>query len=337
MHLAENIQLTNGVIGGLIIGLTSTAMYYLTGKVTGISGIVEDVVLAKPCKEEEDWCSWTHSYVAGIVSSGVFLARFYPQAFGFDPTSFHLHPEVLVTAGFLTGLGTRLGSGCTSGHGICGLPRRSPRSLTAVLTFMSTGAIAAHVSRLPYFKKLLEEVSGALADHKGNFLDGLYYAVPALLAYSVTAGYYSERGFLRLLFTKKDAQTPSESEKLLPKAPVSISRILLTHLVSFASAVTFGVGLGFSGMCDPSRVHRFLDMAGDEGFDPTLMGVMGGGVLLNLVTFHLMHHNDVTMPLAKRPMSGKEIKLGLVKQNIQIDWKLVLGKQIHTHTENYSV
>ena len=327
MRLADDIQLLNGAFGGLIIGAMSTAMFYFTGKVSGISGIVEDVILSKPCAEEEDWCSWTHSYVSGLLASGVVLAKYYPGAFGSSPDAFHLHPEVIAAAGLLTGLGSRLGSGCTSGHGICGLPRRSPRSLTAVLTFMTTGAAAVYWSRTPFMKNLLEEVSGSLADHKGTFLEGVLFVVPTVATYILTANVYSEGGVIRRLMgvSTKEELTKSGRTKVTTR-PVDWFKVITTHTVSFLSAFVFGIGLGISGMTNPDRVHRFLDFSGAEGFDPTLMGVMGGGVLLNLVTFHWMHHNELPVPLAKKVVSTKDvIKLGLVPQNMRIDWKLVLG------------
>jgi uncharacterized protein len=111
-------------------GLASSALLAVTGKVTGISGIVHSLVTPR---SHSMWTSWRTSYTAGLVAAGLVLAL--PavasrlDAFG-QPTT--ASPATLVTGGLLVGFGTRLGAGCTSGHGVCGLPRLSPRSLVAV-------------------------------------------------------------------------------------------------------------------------------------------------------------------------------------------------------------
>ena len=83
----------------------------------------------------------------------LYYCRFYPE--GFNTTS-DLKTPVIILAGVLTGFGTRLGSGCTSGHGVCGLSRLSLRSLIAVLTFMTSGAITAYITReIPMVRELI--------------------------------------------------------------------------------------------------------------------------------------------------------------------------------------
>ncbi|TNE49011.1 MAG: YeeE/YedE family protein [Deltaproteobacteria bacterium] len=129
-----------GAIGGLLIGLSVTFMMLFVGRITGISGIYGGVVVPRGGE-----IAWRVIFVLGLITGGVILKFAYPQAF---PT-INVHPSMIVVAvaGLLVGYGTRLGSGCTSGHGICGLARFSQRSFVSVLTFMFTGAVAVYVMR----------------------------------------------------------------------------------------------------------------------------------------------------------------------------------------------
>jgi uncharacterized membrane protein YedE/YeeE len=122
-------------IGGVLIGLSATIMLLFFGRVTGISGIVGGLFDRRP----GDF-GWRALFTAGLLVGGLVFSLLSPEAFA-DTSTRGLGPVAL--AGLLVGFGTRLGSGCTSGHGICGLTRLSVRSLVAVLTFMATGALTA--------------------------------------------------------------------------------------------------------------------------------------------------------------------------------------------------
>ncbi len=133
----HNFTPLTGTIGGLMIGLSATFMMLFLGRITGISGIFGGLVV--PRRGE---VAWRVVFVAGLLSGGVILRFFYPQAF---PASLDQSLWLVAAAGLLVGFGTRMGSGCTSGHGICGLARFSQRSLVSVLTFIFTGAVAVYV------------------------------------------------------------------------------------------------------------------------------------------------------------------------------------------------
>lgn len=126
--------------GGVLIGLASVALLYFHGRIAGISGILGGMLDAN-YKE----FGWRLAFVVGMIAGGVILLLTAPEAIG-TPTGRSL--PAMVVAGLLVGFGTRLGSGCTSGHGICGLSRFSGRSLVAVLTFMLTGAVTVFVVRV---------------------------------------------------------------------------------------------------------------------------------------------------------------------------------------------
>jgi uncharacterized protein len=123
------------LIGGAIIGLAASAILYLSGRIAGISGILGGLLRKAP----EDG-PWRLAFIGGLLAGGVALAMLWPNAIH-GPTGRSL--LMVAAAGVLVGFGTRLGNGCTSGHGICGLTRLSGRSLVATLTFMGTGFATA--------------------------------------------------------------------------------------------------------------------------------------------------------------------------------------------------
>jgi uncharacterized membrane protein YedE/YeeE len=126
--------------GGLLIGGAAAALLVGQGRIAGISGIVAGGLRLRA--GDGPWRWW---FLAGLIGGGAVLARLFPAAF---PSAVVPAGPWLLGAGLLVGIGTRLGGGCTSGHGVCGLGRGSRRSLVAVLTFMVTAAITVAVARL---------------------------------------------------------------------------------------------------------------------------------------------------------------------------------------------
>ena len=125
------------LFGGILIGLSASAMLLLEGKIAGISGICAGIL--QPAKGDTLWKSW---FVAGLIAGGLPLRIFLPGAYDFGIARSY---GVLAIAGLLVGFGTRLGNGCTSGHGVCGISRLSPRSIAATVTFIATGAIVVFI------------------------------------------------------------------------------------------------------------------------------------------------------------------------------------------------
>ncbi len=124
--------------GGVLLGLASALFILFNGRVLGISGILGG--LLRPRAGD---AGWRIAFIAGLLAApavwSLFAAPVVPRI---DAT-----PAFLVVAGLLVGWGTRYGSGCTSGHGVCGLSRMSPRSLVATLAFMGTGFATVFVMR----------------------------------------------------------------------------------------------------------------------------------------------------------------------------------------------
>lgn len=123
--------------GGLLIGVAVAMLLWLDGRVAGISGIVAGVLRSG---DVDEW-RWRASFVAGLLAAGAVARVAYPQAFGTMQAS----TPLLAIAGIFVGFGTRLGGGCTSGHGVCGVSRFSPRSLTATATFMVIAGLVVFV------------------------------------------------------------------------------------------------------------------------------------------------------------------------------------------------
>ena len=128
--------------GGLLIGLSAALLIALLGRVAGISGITGALLQMPTWSAVKQW-SWRLAFIAGMVAAPLVWQWFAPLPAMEIPSD----PLVIIVAGLLVGFGTRMGSGCTSGHGVCGLSRLSVRSLAATLTFIATGAITVFVMR----------------------------------------------------------------------------------------------------------------------------------------------------------------------------------------------
>lgn len=123
--------------GGTLLGLAVVGYLYVHGRIAGISGLIaQQSGSGSPTKSPAFW-----------FLSGLILTSFVVGLFWQPEIQLNSHPLILIIAGLLVGFGTRLGSGCTSGHGICGLSRLSLRSIMATFTFMLTGFITVYVLR----------------------------------------------------------------------------------------------------------------------------------------------------------------------------------------------
>lgn len=128
----------SALIGGLIIGVSAALFILMNGRIAGISGIIGG--LLKPMKHD---VLWRVAFVVGLFMAPTLYSLFTQMPDIQVDTNYPL----LVLAGLLVGIGTRYGSGCTSGHGICGISRLSPRSIIATCVFMSSGIITVFIMR----------------------------------------------------------------------------------------------------------------------------------------------------------------------------------------------
>lgn len=135
----ESFTPVSGLVGGLLIGLAAALLLLLNGRISGISGIVGGLVVPK-----ESDAGWRVAFVAGLLLG----ALAYVLATG-DAVLVRMQASlpVLVVAGLLVGFGTRLGSGCTSGHGVCGIARLSKRSIAATAVFFGVAILTVFLTR----------------------------------------------------------------------------------------------------------------------------------------------------------------------------------------------
>lgn len=125
-------------MGGLLIGLSAILLMAFNGRIAGISGIIGTLL---PWQKGNS--SWKLAFLAGLIAAPLLWRFFAPL----PKTEISASIPVLVIAGLLVGFGTRLASGCTSGHGVCGLSRLSLRSLVATLCFIASGVITVFITR----------------------------------------------------------------------------------------------------------------------------------------------------------------------------------------------
>lgn len=134
------IHFTPGMslLGGVLIGISSALFILANGRIAGISGILGGLLSRKPGD-----IVWRIAFLLGLVAAPAAIFALT----GPTTATIEANTEVLVIAGLLVGIGTRYGAGCTSGHGVCGLSRLSPRSLVATLAFMGAGMAIVFVMR----------------------------------------------------------------------------------------------------------------------------------------------------------------------------------------------
>jgi uncharacterized membrane protein YedE/YeeE len=129
-----------GLLGGVLIGLAASLLLLGSGRIAGVSGIAAGALLPG----DGEGRRWRIAFLLGLVAAGVPFVVFAPESIGPSP-----RPLIwLAVSGLLVGVGTRLGSGCTSGHGVCGVSRLSPRSLAATALFVATGMLTVALWRL---------------------------------------------------------------------------------------------------------------------------------------------------------------------------------------------
>ena len=129
----------SALAGGALIGLAAVLMMLLTGRIAGISGILGGVLAPSTANK-----AWQLAFIAGLVAAPLLSG-----VFGWPLPTPKISASwlVIIVAGLLVGFGSRLGGGCTSGHGVCGIARLSPRSIAATAIFMTTAIIVVAIMR----------------------------------------------------------------------------------------------------------------------------------------------------------------------------------------------
>jgi uncharacterized membrane protein YedE/YeeE len=131
----------SSLLGGILLGIAAGALFLNSGRILGITGILEGLLTAK-----SDDSSWRLVFLLGMLTAPL-AAKFLLPAGLLQAPRMDANWAMVIAAGLLVGFGTRWGAGCTSGHGICGLSRLSGRSLVATLSFMGAGFVTVFVVR----------------------------------------------------------------------------------------------------------------------------------------------------------------------------------------------
>lgn len=136
----ENFNPISAAIGGILIGLSASLLMLLNGRIAGISGIVGQLLNRLDRIE----MLWRVAFLVGLIAGGLIYAQFMPVDF---PRPVSTNQLTLIIGGLLVGFGTAMGSGCTSGHGVCGISRFSLRSLLATVSFLCMGMLTVYLIR----------------------------------------------------------------------------------------------------------------------------------------------------------------------------------------------
>ena len=132
-----NFTLLNSFIGGILIGIAAIIIFLTNGRIMGISGILGNLMTLK----ETDQIYWRIAFLLGVLIGPLIFTILFKEI----KSEMVANTTFLIISGFLVGLGTSLGNGCTSGHGICGLSRLSIRSIVATLVFVISGMITVYL------------------------------------------------------------------------------------------------------------------------------------------------------------------------------------------------
>lgn len=135
----ENFTPVSAFLGGLLIGLAAAVLFLVNGRIAGISGILGN--LLSPTRND---IAWRVVFLLGLVVGTMLWRLVDPSDHGITVTA---SVPTLIIGGLLVGLGTRIGGGCTSGHGVCGIARLSRRSITATAAFMGSAMITVYLAR----------------------------------------------------------------------------------------------------------------------------------------------------------------------------------------------
>ena len=132
---------TWALLGGAMIGAAASVLYLMLGRIAGVSGVLGELLLSGDARQR----AWHVAFVLGMVAGCWLVRELWPQ---FAQVNLQGGWASLAIAGLLVGYGTRMGGGCTSGHGICGIARLSPRSLVATVVFMASAILTVALMRL---------------------------------------------------------------------------------------------------------------------------------------------------------------------------------------------
>lgn len=314
------MSLLNGFLGGTLIGSAAAVVLLGAGEIMGFSGIISPI-LKNPLEAVKDPSQqWKFAFLSTFLLSSYVV--FLPSANSEMITSVASVTSgwAYLLSGLFVGFGTKLGNGCTSGHGICGMARLSMRSVASVLTFMgaavaTTLAISPRNQTTGHFFEFLRQ---------GASMDKIPYLMPAVAASMVVLTLYG-----MLLHGSYDAASEKEALKPTPEQ-VALKKeqaeAAKKRLPAAIAGVLASAGLSFSTMVYPEAVRSFLDVAriAQGTWNPTLMFVMMGGLLTSFASYQFVPGHSVVSSCPKLETPVCASKYG-VPSNTTIDAKLLIG------------
>eukprot|EP00923_Selenidium_pygospionis_P058899 GHVN01103674.1.p1 GENE.GHVN01103674.1~~GHVN01103674.1.p1 ORF type:complete len:485 (+),score=42.59 GHVN01103674.1:192-1646(+) len=262
-HIPQHFLPVHGVLGGAIIGSTVMWNALISGRVTGISGCLagalRDLVLLRM-----DWYRW--AFVVGCTTSGAFWVLLMPESFTITRLNITNLDDYLrmALAALLVGIGSVVGCGCTSGHGVCGLSRLSIRSTIATLTFMGVGVIVTKVTHTTSWLRMDLNSTPSL-----GYPQGLMQWVVIVVGLVIT-------GVAPIMIWQIASKTKCGAS--------DNGKAVARDLMNLMNGVFFSYGLAVAGMTDPLRVASFLDVFSNL-WNATLMFVFVGALPIAYIGF----------------------------------------------------
>ncbi|KAK6905855.1 hypothetical protein I203_106689 [Kwoniella mangroviensis CBS 8507] len=272
-------------LGGLLLHFSTSSLLEDTGRVFGISGIFNGAIFGT--REPWQWATISGLLAGPLIGLATGLQAYYPGN-GLE-TIEQMGFVRLALAGALVGFGSRLGSGCTSGHMLCGVSRLSPRSIVATATFFTTAVLTAKLLPLNTSPSVVPAYTLQTPPTQTMFI-----LTSVLIGFKIA--YSSLRRYL--------LASPSTTLRLAP---------------FFLLGTGFSLGLSISGMTDPSKVSGFLQLFNPKHFDPSLGMIMLSGVLPNAIHYARIKYTA----RANFPWESWH-----VPTRKDVDWRLLIGSAI---------
>jgi uncharacterized membrane protein YedE/YeeE len=273
MSISSDFTPIHAFLGGAVLGLGTSWLLASNGRIAGFSGLTKGFLFPKSAV---GW-SFNGVFMAAFFSTAIVTNVLYPHIYA--PGEYQLKPAALAASGVLVGMGTNIGSGCTSGHGICGLARFSKRSLFATAVFFMVALAVASIIRQLAFDTFydvtlsLEKITDSY-----DYIQVFHGVVTVAIIIALVV--------VRIKHPSADS-------------PSAIALLSTTF-----GAALMASGLALSGMTQPTKIFEFLDfltVAQDNsvGWDPSLAFVLGGATGVALVAFRFILGNDVCFPISK--------------------------------------
>lgn len=309
----------SGMIGGSLIGGSAGVLLVMNGDIMGISGILSNTLIHPIQSLKDSAHHWRWVYMASFCLAVNLHLNFLSRETALQDVRSERSDDVPIPSiighlvgGFLVGMGTRIQNGCTTGHGICGIARLSPRSLVATVSFTLCSAATR------FLVSPLRSWSGVTSFLRTSTLPEHSAAASAL----VTA--------VLCLAAMVRPMTITENAKKY--TPLQLQQHSQKSVGAAISGLVFALGLAVSGMTKNGKVHDFLCLSGfsQSTFDPTLMAVMGSGILSSWASYQFVKgfsvvNKDKALTCPAALPEGSSFS---VPTNRVIDSRLLMGSCI---------